>query len=216
MTYKLFKWEPGWFEQADAFRRIAPDWETELQKAIVSKLAFVAMTMGCNEDIVTKVAKAVGMTEAGKSIVMATHNKRWEIIHNNIPDGPSPDGNGRRSSHFCLLKEATELAYNLGWKLPKPMLKLISPEIKKANVRSKKDPRSHPKWRKAYEYESEGLDAFYDFIEKNYFDANGHPVYDKEKWPLKKNLVSSWLTGRTLVEADTIVTSAKRAGQTKK
>jgi hypothetical protein len=216
MTYKLFKWDPSWFEQADAFKRIAPDWETELQKAIVSKDTFVALTMGCTVEMVTRVPTATGLTEAGNSIVRATYNKRWEIIHNNIPDGPSPGSNCLRSPHYCLLKEATQLAYALGWQLPKPMLRLISPEIKNANIRSRKDPRSHPKWRKAYEYESEGLDTFYDFIEKNYFDEQGHPIYDKEKIPLKKNLVSSWLTGRTLVEADTIVTSAKRAGRTKK
>ena len=109
MTYKLFKWEPSWFEQADAFERIAPDWETELQKAIVSKDVFVALTMGCTVDMVTKVRTVTGLTEAGNSIVRATYSKRWGIIHNNIPDGPSPDGNGRRSPNYCLLKEATQL-----------------------------------------------------------------------------------------------------------
>lgn len=73
-----------------------------------------------------------------------------------------------------------------------------------------------PKWRKAFEYESEGLNALYDLIERHYFDANGNPVYDPTQWTLKKNIKSNWLTGRTLDEADTIITSGNRKGKAEK
>lgn len=69
------------------------------------------------------------------------------------------------------------------------------------------------RWRKAFEYESEGLDALYDLIERHYFDDDGNPVYEPAQWPLKKNLVSDWLSGRTLEEADTIITSSNRKGK---
>ncbi len=72
------------------------------------------------------------------------------------------------------------------------------------------------KWRKAFEYESEGLNALYDLIEHHFFDENDNPIYDSVKWPLKKNLESDWLTGRTLDEADTIITSSKRKGKAEK
>jgi hypothetical protein len=219
MAFKLFKWDPAWFEQADALKHIAPDWETELQKAIVSKPAFVGLTMGCNEDMVTKVRTAIGLTEAGHSIVRTAFNKRWTIIHNNFPDGPSPDGGGRRSHHYIYLKVATQLAYDLGWKLPKPMMRLISPQIKQGMTRSKKDPRSHPQWRRAFEYESEYLNAFYELIERYFFDEEGNPIYDQKKCIRKKNILSDFksvLNERTLQEADTIITSGKRMGNRKK
>lgn len=69
------------------------------------------------------------------------------------------------------------------------------------------------KWRKAFEYESVGLNALYDLIESQYFDASDNPIYDLTLLPLKKNLKSDWLTGRTLGEADTIITSGKRKGK---
>ncbi len=72
------------------------------------------------------------------------------------------------------------------------------------------------KWRKAFEYESDGLNALYKLIEHHFFDAKGNPIYDPAQWPLKKNLKSSWLTGRTLDEADTIITSSKRKGKAEK
>ncbi len=72
------------------------------------------------------------------------------------------------------------------------------------------------KWRKAFEYESKGLNALYDLIERHFFDANGNPIYDPAEWPLKKNLESDWLTGRNLGEADTIITSRKRKGKAEK
>jgi|GEM_PF-4222684 len=72
------------------------------------------------------------------------------------------------------------------------------------------------KWRKAFEYESEGLNALYNLIERHYFDADNNPVYKPAKWPLKKELVSDWLSGRTLGEADTIITSGQRKGKAEK
>jgi hypothetical protein len=73
-----------------------------------------------------------------------------------------------------------------------------------------------PKWRRAFEYESEGLNALYDLIESNYFDAHGKPIYDLAQLPLKKNVESKFLTGRTRDEADTIITSGKRKGKAEK
>jgi hypothetical protein len=216
VTYKLFKWNPTWFEQADALDRIAPDWETELQKAVVAKPAFVALTMGCKVDMITKAPTVTGLTKAGDAIVRATYNKRWDIINSNILLVPSSYGYGTLSFHYCLLKDATKLAYDLGWELPKPMMKLLAPQIRHEKARAKNDPRSHPKWRKAFEYESEGLDALYELIEQNYFDANGVPIHDPKKLPAKKALVSPRLKGRTLIEADTIITSGKRIGKNTK
>jgi hypothetical protein len=72
------------------------------------------------------------------------------------------------------------------------------------------------KWRKAFEYESEGLNALYDLIECHYFDDSGNPIYDPAQLPLKKNLESEWLTGRTRDEADTIITSGQRKGKAEK
>lgn len=77
-------------------------------------------------------------------------------------------------------------------------------------------PISQPSWRKAFEYQSEGLNALYDLIENYFFDERGNPIYDQACWPLKKNLISNWLTGRTLEEADTIITSGKRKGNAAK
>lgn len=72
------------------------------------------------------------------------------------------------------------------------------------------------KWRKAFEYESVGLNALYDLIESHYFDAGGNPIYDPAQLPLKKSLKSEWLTGRTRDEADTIITSGQRKGKAEK
>lgn len=67
-----------------------------------------------------------------------------------------------------------------------------------------------PRWRKAFEYESEGLSALYELIEKYYFDANGNPIYDPERFPPQKRLESEWMNGRTLEEADRIITGRGR------
>lgn len=74
------------------------------------------------------------------------------------------------------------------------------------------------KWRKAFEYESEGLNALYDLIERYFFDENGKPIYDPQRWPIKKSLEGrgwDWSL-RTLEEADTIITSGKRKGKAAK
>ncbi len=79
-------------------------------------------------------------------------------------------------------------------------------------------PVTLPGWRKAFEYESEGLNALYELIERNFFDADGKPIYDPEGWPIKKSLTRgsiNW-SSRTLEEADTIITSGKRKGKAAK
>jgi hypothetical protein len=107
------------------------------------------------------------------------------------------------------LKYATEK----GFYMPKKGTKFIA----KAGVKQPADiSLQSAKWRKAFEYESEGLNALYDIIESYYFDDKGKPIYDPSEWSLKKSIVSNWLTGRTLDEADTIITSGKRKGRAEK
>ena len=65
------------------------------------------------------------------------------------------------------------------------------------------------RWRPAFSYESDGLNALYDLVEKYYFDENG-PIYDKNSWPLKKNISSNYLTDRAVEELDTVITSKQR------
>lgn len=214
--FKLLKWELGWFEQADALNQIAPDWDTELQILALPKDHFVAMSMGCTMAVISGYSKEARLIEPGKSIVMDIFNKRLRIINSNIPEGSLPDFSDRQLPHYCRFRETTQWAYDHGWELPKAMLRLISRDIKKDKALSTKYPRSNPNWRLAHEYKSAGLAAFYEFIEKNYFDSNGQPIYDKEKLPVKKSLVSEWLKGRTLLEADTIITSGRRKGKAEK
>ncbi|MCC2680846.1 MAG: hypothetical protein K0S36_410 [Nitrosospira multiformis] len=74
----------------------------------------------------------------------------------------------------------------------------------------------HPKWRKAFEYDSEGLNALYDLIERYFFDEGGNPIYDPKNWPIKKKIESPSWSQRTIDEADTIITSGKRKGKAAK
>ena len=69
-------------------------------------------------------------------------------------------------------------------------------------------------WRKAFEYKSELLDALFDMIEEYYLDDSGKQISISEL-PLKKSLTSRRLSGRTIQEADTIITSGKRKGRAK-
>ncbi len=100
-------------------------------------------------------------------------------------------------------------------------LKLIIENLEaelKAQINKNKALEIEPKKnnRLAFQYESEGLNALYDLIEENYFDEYSKPIYEIKMLPQKKVLESSWLTGRTLQEADTIVTSRKRKGANEK
>ena len=87
----------------------------------------------------------------------------------------------------------------------------------KQTLASPETPTPVSKWRKAFEYESEGLNALYDLIERYFFDTDGKPIYDSEKWPIKKTLPCplNW-SERTRDEADTIITSGKRKGRAEK
>lgn len=213
MTFKLFKWDPAWFEQPDALEHIAPDWDTELQKDLIPKPVFINLTMGCKEGMLNPDRAKTGLTEAGYSIAKAEFSKRGSIISSNFPDGPSTKDGGRHSPHYVLLKDATQVVYDLGWKLPRPMLRLIPPQKKQATARAKKNPKSNPKWRPAFNFQSEYLDAFYGLIESHFIDKGGNPIYDRKKWLLKKNLDSPVLKGKLLEAADTIITSGKRMGK---
>jgi len=128
--------------------------------------------------------------------------------------------------------ECTPLAYFIDWGLSKSLfIEWLELAVKTGKYSWKQEAESmanlktaqpehsdlpHAKWRKAFEYESEGLNALYDLIERHYFDADGKPIYDPAQWSLKKNLVSDWLRSRTLDEADTIITSGNRKGKAEK
>lgn len=94
--------------------------------------------------------------------------------------------------------------------------KVVKPTAQpEANMPENSDPQS-VKWRKAFNYQSDGLRALYDMIEQNYFDEHDNPIYDPELLPLKKSVQSEKLKGRTKDEADTIITSSKRKGNAQK
>ena len=93
--------------------------------------------------------------------------------------------------------------------------KILESKIEMLTIENKKLQMQVKNWRKAFEYESEGLNALYNLIENNYFDSSGNQL-DIKELPLKKELNSEWLTGRTLTEADTIITSKKRRGKANK
>jgi hypothetical protein len=75
----------------------------------------------------------------------------------------------------------------------------------------------HTKWRKAFEYESEGLNALYQLIEDHFFDTEGNPIYDPKKWPGQKSLTSNFFEGYQIEHVDRIViTAGKRKGKAEK
>jgi len=86
------------------------------------------------------------------------------------------------------------------------------------------------KWRRAFEYESEGLEMFYELIEKKYFDSDGKPIYDisrlSSKTEMRKEIITKsnelknqakkdnkyvfTFGERMFNDADSIITSGKR------
>jgi hypothetical protein len=214
MTFKLFKWDPAWFEQADT-EHIAPDWDTELQKDLIPKPVFISLTMGCKEGMLNPDRTKTGLTEAGYSIVRTEFSKRALIISSNFPDGPSTKDGGRHSSHYVLLKDATQVVYDLGWKLPRPMLKLISPPLKRNKGRSPKGQVPLSPSLAAFGFQSDYLDEVCALIKRYFKDKEGNPITDPSKWPLKKNIESEILHGRLLDAVDTLITSGQRRGNRK-
>ena len=221
--FKLPKWNVDYFTTPDAFNSFEPKWDIELQLITVPITHFVAMTMGCDGHIFDE--DSVILSNKRKLAVKDDLSERLRVITNNLEAGSILGGHKSDSKWECNLRNATQWAHDLGWELPEPMLKLISNNIPKPETDNPVQPEAQSpvdstlqsvKWRKAYEYESEGLEALYDLIERHFFDANGKPIYEPAKWPLKKELVSNWLTKRTLTEADTIITSGKRKGKADK
>jgi hypothetical protein len=215
--FKLPKWKAEWFEDERMLEFLIPDWKTELQMAKMPITTFAALTMGCIEGVATRDPHA-HLSERGKLAVRILYDKRLRVIENNLQTGNIPGNYYLRFPHQCRLKEAIQWVHDHGWELPAPMLTLINQGHTEKTMLPEEFPRAHPKWRPAYEFESEGMNAIYDLIEKYFIDAKSNPVYDPEKWPAKKMLESDWLiTGsRTLREVDLIITSRKRKGRAKK
>lgn len=212
--FKLPQWKAEWFKDERMLEFVAPDWTTELQMVTMPITNFVALTMGCIEEVAILDSRA-HLSEDGELIVGHLYHKRLRVIENNLRAGKIPGRYPLRGPHYCQLKGATRWVYDQGWELPEPMLMLIK-SGRKEKESPEEFPRSHPKWRAAYEFESEGMNALYELIENYFIDANGKPIYDPERWPAKKTLESEWLKARTLSEGDTIITSRKRLGKIKK
>lgn len=209
--FDLPSWKANWFKGKGARKLIAPNWGVVLQMATVPIHDFAALTMGCTLAVVEDSEDSpVTLSLNGMSIVKALYNDRLTILENNWASGDFPRRSDPDYGHNCSMKKAIQWAHDQGWELPEPMMKLIKQERQEKKALGDEFPSALPKWRKAFEYESKLLNALYDLIEKSYIDAQGNPIYDIEKLPLKKNLESEWLKSRTLEEADTIITSGKR------
>lgn len=211
--FKRPEWRVEWVREKRILDRIAPDWKTELQMVTMPITTFAALTMGCKDAIITNSSEY--LSETGIITVGHLYQKRLQVIENNLKERKFPGKYNLRTRSYCRLKETTQWVYDQGWEIPEPMLKLVKERTKEKDVLVREAPEPQPKFRKAHAFESEGMNALYDLIEKYYLDAEGNPL-DPENWPAKKSLESEWLMGRTLMEADTIITSAKRAGKRKK
>jgi hypothetical protein len=210
--FKRPKWREEWFRQKRMLELIAPDWKTELQMVTIPITTFATLTMGCTDDIIRNSREY--LSETGMTAVGFLYSRRLRVIENNLKECKIPGNYNLRTPSDCRLKEATQWVYDQGWELPEPMLKLVKEGTKKKDVFFRETPQPQPKFRKAHAFESEGMNALYDLIEKYFLDGEGNPL-DQKKWPAKKSLESDWLKGRTLMEADTIITSAKRHGERK-
>jgi len=70
-------------------------------------------------------------------------------------------------------------------------------------------------WRHAFNYKSDYLNQFYDLIESTYMTPTGEQIALKDL-PIKEQIDIEGWSRRTIKEADTIITSGKRQGNTKK
>lgn len=208
--FKQPEWSEEWFREKGMLELITPHWKTELQMATIPITTFAALTMGCTDAIITNPGDY--LSETGNLIVRHLYHSRRRVIENNLEARKFPGNYNLRTPSYCQLKETTQWVHDQGWELPEPMLKLVKEGTKEKNVLFQETPQ--PKFRKAHAFESEGMNALYDLIEKYFLDGEGNPL-DPKKWPAKKSLESDWLKGRTLMEADTIITSTKRHGERK-
>lgn len=124
------------------------------------------------------------------------------------------------ASPYSWIQRAIFKKIDIPWLSWAQQVNLICPDVlSQAQTENQPfDITQHPRWRKAFEYESEGLNALYELIERYFFDEEGRPIYDPQRWPLKKSITSqgwNW-SPRTLDEADTIITSGKRKGKAAK
>ncbi len=71
------------------------------------------------------------------------------------------------------------------------------------------------KWRHAFNYKSDYLNQLYDLIESTYMTQTGEQIALKDL-PIKEQIDIEGWSQRTILEADTIITSGKRQGKAKK
>ena len=71
------------------------------------------------------------------------------------------------------------------------------------------------KWRHAFNYKSDYLSQFYDLIESTYMTPDGKQIAVGDL-PIKEQIYTEDWSGRTILEADTILTSGKRQGKATK
>ena len=75
--------------------------------------------------------------------------------------------------------------------------------------------KSTGKWRHAFNYKSDYLNQLYDLIESTYMTQTGEQIALKDL-PIKEQIDIEGWSQRTILEADTIITSGKRQGKAKK
>lgn len=125
-------------------------------------------------------------------------------------------------------KKQLESNYFYGRKLDEIDIVITSKQRKNTNRSNKSSfiPRQfHPsqltnesndkQMRKAFLFDSAGLNAMYDLIEKYFFDGD-EPILEPTKWEKKSSIVSPYLHGRTKAEIDTAITDGKRTGKAAK
>lgn len=215
--FKRPSWKADWILEKRSLKSIEPDWDVVLQMATVPISDFCALTMGCTLDVIKdSEASPVTLSAKGRSIVAKLYNDRLAVLENNWGTVNFPGCSDQDYGKNCRLKGTIQWVHALGWELPEPMMKLINKERQEKKVSGDEFPRSHPKWRKAYELVSPGMNAFHELAENNYFDAQGNQIFDMDKLPLQKNLKSEWLKGRKLEEADRIITGGRGSRKSRK
>ena len=92
---------------------------------------------------------------------------------------------------------------------------ITSLEVKLEQANEKIHLANIGEWRHAFNYKSDYLNQFYDLIESTYMTPTGEQIALKAL-PIKEQIDIEGWSRRTIKEADTIITSGKRQGNTKK
>ena len=126
---------------------IAPDWETELQLVNLPISNFVALTMGCSEELLNETRRDY-LSVTGIINFRFHYERRLRVIENNLKANEFPGKYSLRTSSYCRLKETTQWVYDQGWEIPEPMLKLVKERTKEKEVLFREAPEPHPQFRK--------------------------------------------------------------------